>query len=343
MMRNVNLWSRVFAIVAVCASATSASLVTFDWTVVGDAGNPSDPFNAGDKPGIGSVGYDYRIATTEVTNAQYTEFLNAVDAAGVNPNGLYNNSMGSDVVGGIGFSAGAANGSKYTVKTNMGNKPVIYTSFFDAMRFVNWLENGQGGGGTEDGVYAISDGLTETRAVGAQFFLPSENEWYKAAYYQPAAQGGDADNYWKYPTASNSVPTRATATPVGDIANPGANIANYFSGAVWNGHTGNVTTVGSAGSLSASFYGTFDQGGNVWEFTEEVVFELYRGIRGGSWSGGESLLRSSTRSAGNPSSETDTFGFRIASSIPEPSTLALLAFVTPVLLRRRRGSPPPLR
>ena len=155
----------------------------------------------------------------------------------------------------------------------MGNKPVNFVSFFDSMRFVNWLENGQptGGSGTESGVYTIGNGLNETRAPGATFFIPSEDEWYKAAYHQPAVQGGDTDDYWLYPTASNSVPTVATANSVGDINNPGANVANYGSGADWNGQDGNVTTVGSAGPLSASFYGTFDQGGNVREWNEAVI------------------------------------------------------------------------
>lgn len=52
---------------------------------------------------------------------------------------------------------------------------------------------------------------------------------------------------------------------MGDISNPGANVANYGNGADWNGLVGNVTTVGSAGPLSYSFYGTADQAGNVFE------------------------------------------------------------------------------
>jgi hypothetical protein len=217
-------------------SPTAHAVVTFDWVTVGNPSNPPDQlytYNNPDNLQFGSVANTYRISKYEVTNAQYTEFLNAVDPAGTNPNSVYSNLMGSDPRGGIAFNAGAASGSKYSSKTNMGNKPVNYVSFFDSMRFVNWLENGQptGGGGTENGVYTIGNGLTETRALGATFFIPSEDEWYKAAYHQPAAQGGDPDNYWLYPTASNSGPTIATANATGDVSNPGSNVANYLNGA----------------------------------------------------------------------------------------------------------------
>ena len=257
-------------------SATAHAVVTFDWATVGNPGNGPDQLYTVTDQHLVRSRYTYRISKYEVTNDQYTEFLNAVDPMGTNPNSVYNSNMGSDARGGIAFNAGAASGSKYSTKTNMGNKPVNYVSFFDAMRFTNWLENGQptDGSGTESGVYTIGNGLNETRAPGATFFIPSEDEWYKAAYYQPAAQGGDTDNYWLYPTASNSVPTIATANAVGDISNPGANVANYARGADWNGQNGNVTTVGSAGPLSASFYGTFDQGGNVWEWNEAVIVRL---------------------------------------------------------------------
>ena len=102
----------------------------------------------------------------------------------------------------------------------------------------------------------------KTREISSRYFIPTENEWYKAAYYDPrsVAEGGPAGNYWLYPTQSNSAPTQATANANGDISNPGNNVVNFLSGADWNGQDGNVTTVGSAGS--DSYYGTFDQGGN---------------------------------------------------------------------------------
>ena len=188
----------ISAILLVGLSTPASAQVTFDWATVGNAGNAADPLNSASVPGIGSVANDYRIAKHEVSNEQYAEFLNAV--AATDSNALYNTFMGSNPRGGI-TQSGVSGSFTYSVRANMGNKPVNFVSFLDAMRFVNWLHNGQQTGAqdantTESGVYTINDGLSETRAVDARFFIPTENEWYKAAYHQLSAQGGDADDYW---------------------------------------------------------------------------------------------------------------------------------------------------
>ena len=79
-------------------------------------------------------------------------------------------------------------------------------------------------------------------------------------------------------------PVAATANAMGDIDTPAAHTANYLSSADWNGLDGNVTSVGSAGVLSESFYGTSDQSGNVSEWTEGLFSEEFplRMVRGGS-------------------------------------------------------------
>lgn len=194
---------QVSLVVSICCGLTGLvrAEVTFEWEVVGNPGN------AADTTGFGSVGNEYRIAKHEVTNDEYALFLNAV--ATTDTNGLFNTNMESDSRGGI-TQNGASPNFTYAVKVNMGNKPVIRVSFFNAMRFVNWLHNGQptghqDAGTTEDGVYALSDGDSATRAANAQYFIPSENEWYKAAYYHPVADGGPP------PAAIGSTRQRATS------------------------------------------------------------------------------------------------------------------------------------
>ena len=121
-----------------------------------------------------------------------------------------------------------------------------------------------------------SNGLTVTRNAGANIFLPSENEWYKAAYWDPGTQ-----SYFAYPARSNTQTVCAApgATP---------NTANC------NNAAGGVTDVG-AYTGSASPNGTFDQGGNVWEWNEEIVGGSNRGIGGGSWDFGASSLAAASR------------------------------------------------
>ncbi|BAM04911.1 formylglycine-generating enzyme family protein [Phycisphaera mikurensis] len=312
------------------SAPAAVAAVVIDWATVGNAGNAADTTR------LGAVGYDYRVSKHEVTNAQYAAFLNAV--AATDTNRLYKTIMAADRRGGI-TRSGSPGSFTYAVKADMGNKPVNHVNWFDAARFSNWMTNGQGSGSTETGVYTLRGRLvlatTRDTSDLSQVFLPNENEWYKAAYHQPSAEGGDSDGYWAYPTASNRRPTIARANATGDIRNAGVNVANYNSGADWNGLNGNVATVGSAGVGSESFYGTSDQGGNVWEWTESRLASNFI-LRGGSWSNFDLNMRSSNRILLSPSTANSQAGFRIASFIPEPASLALLAAGAPLVLRRRR-------
>ena len=177
----------------------------------------------------------------------------------------------------------------------------------------------QTNGTTEAGSYFLGgvtnpNNVSVVRNPNASIFVSAENEWYKAAYYDPrdAAQGGPPgdDNYWSYPTASDQVPVVAQATAEGDISNPGPNVVNYQRGADWGGQDGHVTTVGSAGVDSASPWGTYDQGGNVWEWNDTIPtpFTSYRGIRGGTWFSGVGDLRPFRRGQGEPTLERDSWG-----------------------------------
>jgi formylglycine-generating enzyme len=340
-------WRIPLPLIACFFVALSGALhahVTFDWATVGNSGN------APDSTGFGAVNNVYRISKYEVTNAQYTEFLNAVDPMGTNPNGVYRGSMGSSARGGIVFNGEADSGWKYSNKTNMGNKPVNYVSFLDAMRFTNWLENGQpvGGVGTESGVYTIGNRLDATRSPGTAFFIPSEDEWYKAAYHK---NDGVTGNYWDFPTSTDTMPDSDQPPESGEPT--ASNTANFYrDDGIANGYNDGYAVTGSTtfnssvdyltdvGAYTASLspYGTFDMGGNVYEWNETVMGSTSRCVRGGDWFNVSDLMAASYRFSVHPTFEYSNVGFRVASSavVPEPSSLLLGAFVAISLFKRSR-------
>jgi formylglycine-generating enzyme len=170
----------------------------------------------------------------------------------------------------------------------------------------------------------VDSGNNAYRHKDAYYFLPSEDEWYKAAYHQ---NDGVTANYWDYATGSNTIPTAvASGTTSGT--------------AVFNGQS-DPADVNLAGGLSP--YGTMGQNGNVWEWNESAfdgvnnLTDEGRGIRGGSWGNSEDPLRSSNRANLPPTFEFADIGFRVA-SIPEPSSIVMLLFAASALLLRRRFS-----
>ena len=351
----------LFLFCATClVAARLASAITIDTVPVGDVGNGNDP---GTPLGHGSVAYNYSIGTYEVTVGQYTAFLNAV--AATDTYSLYNASMSSDLnIAGISQTGGSGSYS-YSV-IGSANHPVTYVSWGDAARFSNWLYNGQPGLGgpavpqnaasTEDGSYTLNGATTRAtlnavkRNVGATWVIPTENEWYKAAYYQPAAQGGDLDNYWAYPMRTNNMPY--SDQPPGATPD-NTTVANFYADAsLTNGYNDNdgyavtgstsydssqnyLTDVGAYTS-SPSYYGTFDQGGNVSEWNETVISGSVRELRGGGWADYSDDMLALNRIFYPPTNENLDSGFRVA-EVPEPSTavLAALGVLGLIALRRR--------
>ena len=319
------------------------ALITVDTVSVGDLGNPADPTTT-----FGAVDYGYSIGKYEVTLTQYTAFLNAV--ARTDTYGLYNAQMAS-IPNTRGISRSGVSGSYTYAVIGTGNRPVSLVSWFDAARFVNWLNNGQPTGlqnasTTETGSYALNGAMTGVnilRSANAQFVIPTDNEFYKAAYYQPASKGGDVDDYWLYPTRSNTQPNSRN----GSTTDP--NSANYYyDDGLANGYNGgyatiNATTYNAQGILTAvgaftlasSYYGTFDQGGNVMEW-DEFASDPGRGITGGSFDTTEGALRAPNSSGvSTPQSEYNNVGFRIA-LVPEPTAASLGIFGLALFARRPR-------
>ena len=307
------------ALAALCftsLAAPNAQAVTIDWVTVGDPGNTADTST------YGAVADPFRIMKFEFTNQQYTTFLNSV--AATDPYSLYNTNMASNARGGI-TQSGSSGSFTYSVKSNMGDKPVNFVSWFDAARVANWLTNGATGtSSTETGAYALS-GATSGNAPavnpGATFYIPTEDQWYKAAYYKGS---GTNAGYWDYATRSDTAPTAVTSgsTGIGSAGSAG-NFANYNSAADWNSLDGNVTTVGTNGGASA--YGAFDMSGNLYEWNDLTgTAGSSRGLRGGDWLDGGGGLLSSFRVTDPPWGEDGRVGFRLA-AVPEPASLGLAA------------------
>ncbi len=320
-------------VVATCGSSIPSVAVTFDWAVVGNPGN------AADDTGFGSVDYSYRISKHEVTVAQYADFLNAV--ASTDPFELYEAAM--DEIGLV--RSGTPGNYTYAVKppamgqgvggTDVvyGSKPVRFVSWFDAIRFSNWMHNGQGNGDTESGAYTLLGGAVTpsnsdliTRNPEARVFLTSEDEWYKAAYHK---NDGATSNYWQYPTGTDDTPDENP--PSSDSGN---SVNSTFAG-------GGVADV-DAYLLSASPYGTVSQGGNVREWIEDLAQsvrnETVAIVRGGDFLNCTAECSSAiSRSSFNQGIGNTVFGFRVGAAIPEPNSCALALAALCLAMGRRQN------
>ena len=363
-LKALSLW---LAAVTACllSSPAGAEPLAYQMVTVGNSGNASDTRVGNNTLGRGTVNYSYLIGKYNVTIGQYTAFLNAVDPNGINPNGIYRESMTSNnFIGGISYTALASTGQKYSVigpfgaiqspQATAANRPVTYVTWFSAARFANWMTNGQGGPGTEaTGAYTLNNQTSGTPPVatpGAAFRLPTTDEWYKAAYYSPNYGGVGVPGYYAYATQSDTAP--------GNQIGSAANQANWApddvysltqTGFDYSGEQNYLTDVG-AFSGSGSFYGTFDQSGLVGQLNDldgTGSAGLLVGVRGGGWLASNPVILSSSYQntpIGYQAQSSDV-GFRLVSPAIEPvpeidpagmgSVLALVTGALGLLERRR--------
>ncbi len=277
-----------------------------EFVTIGNPGNTAD--DTGSPNPAGAVGYEYGIGKFEVSEDMITK---------------YNANFGT------------LNNLVITKDTRGTAKPATSVSWNEAARFVNWLNTSTGGVvaynyadgniATNLTPWTVSDNLdydssNPYRSIRAKYFLPSYNEWYKAAYYDPNKAGGAG--YWDYATGSDSAPTA-----VASGTNPGTAVYNQS-------FSQGPADVTNAGGLSP--YGVMGLGGNVFEWEESSDNLLNssgsssRGIRGGYWYLDSSVLSSSARGSDIPSLEDNVVGFRVASlpssappAVPEPSMMVI--------------------
>ena len=282
---------------------TSGNEFTIDFANIGNTGN------AADTTGYGAVPYEYRASIHEISQDDITK-------------------------------ATASGMSNVTAGAWTGSQPAANIDWYEAAAFVNFLNTNSAKTAAYDLAFSngswsmalwsseqawTAGGTNLYRNKDAFYFLPSENEWYKAAYYNAAGT-----NYFLYPTGSDTAPTAVAS---------GTNAGS----AVYDGAASVPAIVASAGGLSP--YGTMGQGGNVSEWNESAYGGTNsspsegRAIRGGYWNTSEYGLRSSSRLDGYPANEYAGVGFRVA-SVPEPSTyvLVLLGAGAVYLWKRRKSS-----
>ena len=286
-------------------------------------------------PNAGSVDIDFvDIGNTDVTTGDTANTVN-----GANPGVVsYEYSIGKFEVTADQWAAViAADANVGSVGDWSGSQPTASSSWYEAAKFANWLTSGnalQGAYGFSDATaFTGVDRATALTTYGTIYVLPSEDEWYKAAYLK-----SDGSGYTTYATGS--------ATPDGiDISGDTSYDSVYRDASNFN--NGAPLAVGG-GTLENN--GTYDMGGNVFEWGEsafsggEPTGGESRVLRGGFWDLTAVNLQSSSRISSGPGFESGFIGFRVASvsaavaAVPEPSSLGLLVIgAMGCVLRRKRG------
>jgi len=288
---------------------SGTTVFTIAFTEIANPGNAADA--SGDPNPAGSVGYTFRIGTYEVSEDMVVK---------------------ANSLGGLGITA----------DSRALNKPATSVNWNEAARFVNWLNTSSGYGAAYkfssqpgdvgydvnanvelwqagDGGY---DATNPYRNSQARYILPTTDEWYKSAFYDPALNGG-AGGYWNYATASD-IPPAITYSGTA----PGTAVYGQWPSPV------SPAEITLAGGLSP--FGTMGQNGNVYEWNESPTDpssyspSSLRSLRGGNWSM-DSVYAASMSSSGRQSIEptfvSAGFGFRVA-AVPEPSTYAISAIAT---------------
>ena len=262
-MKKILAVGLLFCCISAVSSAVTVQGIDLDFVTIGEAGNHAD------STGHGAVGYTYQIGKYEITASQW-QTINS--AAGIGEPGCWS-----------------------------GDQPIADIYCYDAARFCNYLTTGN----TETGVYTFTSGTltsildheTAGSTYGRAYFLPTEDEWYKAAYYT-------VPEYSLYSNGRHS------------IADPDWG---------WNYRGGAYSSPWDVGTGEEEQNGTFDMMGNVWEWNETAFLVGHYGFRGGSYESSVDKLRS-VYEGGILGDEYDKYvqiGFRIA-SIPEPATMILL-------------------
>ena len=354
------VWS-AFAAAVACAFAhvaVAGSLQPpdhgFQFATITHPGNASIGLNYfGTTYQVGRVDYAYRMATTEVTNAQWVQFLNVYVPLAFPGQAVTDHEITGALPQFAGFNQ--QGNAQYAISAARANRPVSEMGWRYAARFVNWLDNGKRTGPDailadfETGAYDTSTFGTapypgappgsgshyftdqQRRSAGALFWIPSYDEWVKAAYWDPNKNGPGQPGYWQYPITSDTAPIP------GNPANGGqTNTGTFPPGQTRPLDVGSYPTAQSP-------WGVLDLSGGMWEWLEYTgpgPYPTGRYYSGSSAfdAGATSVLDSLRFPRPNGVSGHPLLGLRIASAVPSPGTGVLMAGALAGFTIRRRRS-----
>jgi len=331
-------WMAAVPSAAQSARAQRVPDYDFDWATIGDPGNiayPGDRF--GQNESRGSVPYSYRMATVEVTTAQWMEFVNTY-------------STQSDDLADFGrpFWWGAViddgyegPGRKWMLDSSLvdaARLPVTNITWREAAMYCNWLHNSKDSGlwAIEDGAYDTSTfsdleggrfGDQATHHPDALFWIPTLDEWLKAAHYDPNRNGAGEPGWWLYSHQSEE-------RPIPGPPGKGQTSADYLVGTL----DALLIPLGAYPD-TLSPWGLLDITGGTHEWTEEIRGDREFRISEGNAAGSDFVLLDEAgfgywEDIASPSLRT---GLRIASIVPCPAmgSFGAIALVTAITRPRR--------
>jgi len=345
--------STAVSLLASAQAQPPEGLHTFDWAVIGDPGNvaydgefdlssdfPEDRFSVGH----GSVDYTYQMSKLEVTTGQWLDFVNRFATQSSNPISFLRGSS-RGIVGSGPFG-------NYALNPHVDNAeqlPVEVT-FVSSMMYANWLHNG-----TPDDINSLFHGAYQLdfepgenptleqvpleHEPDAKFWIPTLDEWIKAAHYDPDHDGPGEGGYWRYNTTSDTAPVTGLpgegGTSAGLPNSPDEHDPDFVS----------PTEIPlGAYPETMSPWGLLDTSGGNQEWTAglwPVLHQADNRLLGGSGplvdgtDNDEISLGFRIFSHGNVGFVLAGNGLRLASPIPTPSAIMVFAFGIAVVHRSR--------